>query len=123
MASHREQRRSASRRHQRPIHDVLCFRSQERSRAVGEGGGQIAVGVDLAVDGDEVLFHPGHGVGAGGTRLYSSRDVEKLRQIAALTDTGINIAGIKRVLELQDEVRRLKPQIQRMDTKIKRQTP
>ena len=60
---------------------------------------------------------------SGGTRLYSGRDVEKLRQIAALTDTGINIAGIKRVLELQDEVRRLKAQIQRMDSKIKRQTP
>jgi len=60
---------------------------------------------------------------AGGTRLYSGRDVQKLRQIAALTDTGINIAGIKRVLELQDEVRRLKTQIQRMDARIKRQAP
>ncbi len=57
---------------------------------------------------------------AGGTRLYSGRDVERLRQIAALTDTGVNIAGIKRVLELQDEVRRLKAQIRRMDTRIKR---
>src|ERR1700752_1305618 len=60
---------------------------------------------------------------AGCTRLYSGRDVEKLRQIAALTDPGINIAGIKRVLELQHEVRRLKEQIQRMDAKMKRQTP
>ena len=60
---------------------------------------------------------------AGGTRLYSARDVERLRQIAALTDTGINIAGIRRVLELQDEVRRLKAQIQRLDATIKTQTP
>ncbi|MBO0727954.1 MAG: helix-turn-helix transcriptional regulator [Acidimicrobiaceae bacterium] len=59
---------------------------------------------------------------AGGTRIYSGRDVQKLREIAALTDTGINIAGIKRVLELQDEVRRLKAQIKRLDTKVKDQT-
>lgn len=59
---------------------------------------------------------------AGGTRIYSGRDVQKLREIAALTDTGINIAGIKRVLELQDEVRRLKAQIKRLDTQVKDQT-
>lgn len=60
---------------------------------------------------------------AGGTRLYSGQDVEKLRQIAALTETGINIAGIRRVLELQEEVRRLKAQVQRLDSKVKRQAP
>ena len=59
---------------------------------------------------------------AGGTRLYSGRDVEKLRQIAALTDSGINIAGIRRVLGLQDEVRRLTAQIERLDARIKRQS-
>ena len=53
----------------------------------------------------KVWSHPGRS--AGGTRLYSGRERRELRQIAALTDTGINIAGIKRVFELQDEVRRL----------------
>jgi MerR family transcriptional regulator/heat shock protein HspR len=51
---------------------------------------------------------------AGGTRLYSNQDVEKLREIAALTDIGINIAGVKRVLELQDEVRRLECEVARL---------
>jgi MerR family transcriptional regulator/heat shock protein HspR len=51
---------------------------------------------------------------AGGTRLYSNQDVEKLREIAALTDIGINIAGVKRVLELQDEVRRLEGEVARL---------
>jgi MerR family transcriptional regulator/heat shock protein HspR len=59
----------------------------------------------------------------GGTRLYSGREVEKLRQMAALTDIGINIAGIKRVLELQEEVRRLKAEVQRMDAKGRRKRP
>jgi MerR family transcriptional regulator/heat shock protein HspR len=56
---------------------------------------------------------------SGGTRLYSGRDVQKLREIAALTDTGINIAGIKRVLELQEEVRRLEAQVEQLDAKVK----
>lgn len=58
---------------------------------------------------------------AGGTRLYSGDDVQRLREIAALTDTGINVAGVKRVLELQEEVRRLKAQIVRLNAKQARQ--
>lgn len=52
----------------------------------------------------------------GGTRLYSGSDVEKLREIATLTDTGINIAGIKHILELQEEIRRLKAQLQPLNS-------
>jgi len=69
----------------------------------------------------EGLVHPQRSV--GGTRLYSSRDVEKLQEIAALTDTGINIAGIKRVLELQAEIRRLQAQIERLNAKTKNSRP
>ena len=56
---------------------------------------------------------------AGGTRLYSGSDVEKLRDIAELTNSGINIAGIKRVLELQREVQRLQAEVERLDAKIR----
>ena len=52
---------------------------------------------------------------AGGTRLYSGRDVQRLREIATLTGSGINIAGIKRVLELQQEIARLQAEIERLD--------
>jgi MerR family transcriptional regulator, heat shock protein HspR len=54
----------------------------------------------------------------GGTRLYSGHDVQRLREIAALTDTGINVAGVKRILELQDEIRRLKAQVERLNSKV-----
>jgi MerR family transcriptional regulator/heat shock protein HspR len=60
---------------------------------------------------------------AGGTRLYSGRDVERLRQIAALNETGINIAGIKRVIELQDEVSRLNTEIRRLAAKVDEGAP
>ncbi len=56
----------------------------------------------------------GPGRSAGGTRLYSGGDVTRLREIAALIDGGLNIAGIKRVLELQEEVRRLQAEVQRL---------
>lgn len=55
---------------------------------------------------------------AGGTRLYSGQDVQRLREIAALTDTGINVAGIRRVLELQDEVRLLQAQVELLNARL-----
>lgn len=57
---------------------------------------------------------------AGGTRLYSGSDVAKLRQIAELTDTGINVAGVKHILELQEEIRRLKAQVARLSSRDER---
>ncbi|MFC6153026.1 heat shock protein transcriptional repressor HspR [Nocardioides yefusunii] len=40
----------------------------------------------------------------GGGRRYSARDVEKLREIAELTATGIGLEGVKRILELDNQV-------------------
>jgi MerR family transcriptional regulator, heat shock protein HspR len=42
-----------------------------------------------------------------GTRRYSRRDIGRLQQICALTADGLNLAGIRRVLELREETRRL----------------
>jgi DNA-binding transcriptional MerR regulator len=56
---------------------------------------------------------------AGGTRLYSGQDVQTLCEIAALTDTGINVAGVKRILELQAEVRQLHAQVERLSSRVK----
>lgn len=40
---------------------------------------------------------------AGGTRRYSDDDLARLRRVSDLRDEGINLAGIVRVLDLQDE--------------------
>lgn len=41
---------------------------------------------------------------AGGTRRYSQSDVERLRRISVLLETGLNLAGIAMVLELEHEI-------------------
>ena len=39
----------------------------------------------------------------GGTRRYSADDLARLRRISELVDAGVNLAGIKHILELQDD--------------------
>ena len=41
------------------------------------------------------------------TRLYSQRDVERLRRIQQLTAEGLNLAGVERVLTLERRLREL----------------
>jgi MerR family transcriptional regulator/heat shock protein HspR len=43
----------------------------------------------------------------GGSRRYSDADINQLRRIQALTNEGLNLAGVKRVLELEAELREL----------------
>jgi len=44
----------------------------------------------------------------GGSRRYSDRDIERLLRIQQLTDEGLNLAGVARVLELEAELGRLR---------------
>lgn len=39
----------------------------------------------------------------GGTRRYSADDISRLRRISELVDAGVNLAGIGRILDLQDD--------------------
>jgi MerR family transcriptional regulator, heat shock protein HspR len=44
---------------------------------------------------------------SGGSRRFSERDLARLRHIQQLTTAGLNLEGVRRVLELEAEVRRL----------------
>jgi MerR family transcriptional regulator/heat shock protein HspR len=44
----------------------------------------------------------------GGSRRYSDDDIALLQRIQELTNEGLNLAGVQRVLELEAEVRRLR---------------
>ena len=50
----------------------------------------------------------------GGTRRYSDDDLERLGLIQELTSEGINIEGVKRILEMRDEIDRLQKQVSRL---------
>jgi MerR family transcriptional regulator, heat shock protein HspR len=39
----------------------------------------------------------------GGTRRYSADDIARLRRIRELVDAGVNLAGIGRILDLEDD--------------------
>ncbi len=47
----------------------------------------------------------------GGSRRYSDADIELLLRIQSLTSDGLNLAGVRRVLELEQEVAALRAQI------------
>ena len=47
----------------------------------------------------------------GGTRLYSPDDVDRLERIRDLLADGLNLAGIARVLELEDELAELRTRL------------
>jgi MerR family transcriptional regulator, heat shock protein HspR len=57
---------------------------------------------------------------AGNTRLYSDEDVERLQLIQRLTtEIGLNLAGVERVLSLEDELLRLRRRLDRMEREMR----
>jgi MerR family transcriptional regulator/heat shock protein HspR len=57
---------------------------------------------------------------AGNTRLYSEADLERLRLIQQLTnELGLNLAGVEQVLELQDQVERMRRRLVRMEREMR----
>jgi len=54
----------------------------------------------------------------GGTRRYSEDDIERLRLIGELTGQGLNLEGVRRVLALQEENRRLKRKLIRLRERL-----
>ncbi len=57
---------------------------------------------------------------AGNTRLYSELDIERLRLIQRLTsELGLNLAGVERVLLMEDELRRMRRRLERMEREMR----
>ncbi|MCB1250395.1 MAG: helix-turn-helix transcriptional regulator [Acidimicrobiales bacterium] len=54
----------------------------------------------------------------GGSRRYSDDDISMLRRIAELTEQGLNLAGVKRVLELEAEVAALRAELDRVRSQV-----
>jgi MerR family transcriptional regulator, heat shock protein HspR len=55
---------------------------------------------------------------AGKTRLYSQEDVDRLRRIQELTsELGMNLAGVEKVFELEEELDRMRSRMARLQSK------
>ena len=55
---------------------------------------------------------------AGKSRRYSMRDVMQLREIAALSAEGVSLEGIRRVLDLEDQVSALSARVRQLETAL-----
>ncbi len=54
------------------------------------------------------------------TRLYSQNDVERLRRIQRMTsEEGLNLAGVEAVLDMEDQVARMRAELERMRERTK----
>src|SRR5881227_3329837 len=55
------------------------------------------------------------------TRLYSQEDVERLRRIQELTtELGMNLAGVEKVFEMEEELDRLRDRMARLQREAER---
>lgn len=52
---------------------------------------------------------------AGQSRRYSMRDVAQLREIAALSAQGLNLEGIRRILDLENQVSELSSRVRELE--------
>lgn len=52
------------------------------------------------------------------TRLYSQRDVERLRRIQEMTAEGLNLAGVETVLTLEARVQKLRSEVERLRKRL-----
>jgi MerR family transcriptional regulator/heat shock protein HspR len=58
---------------------------------------------------------------SGNTRLYSDEDVERLRRIQELTsELGMNLAGVERVFELEEQMERMRERMARLERQAER---
>ncbi len=56
----------------------------------------------------------------GGTRVFSERDLERLKLIQRLTtELGLNLAGVELVLRLEDQLRKAHDRIERLERQLK----
>jgi MerR family transcriptional regulator/heat shock protein HspR len=56
----------------------------------------------------------------GGTRRYSQADIDRLNLIQDLTEQGLNLEGVKRVMALQSKIERLEGKVEALQEELSR---
>ena len=57
----------------------------------------------------------------GGSRRYSERDIALLRRIQDLTNEGVSLAGVRKILDLEDELADLRRRIAELEEELEDQ--
>lgn len=57
---------------------------------------------------------------AGNTRRYSDRDIDRLRRIHDLTQLGVNLAGVKMIMDMQAKLERVRREVEDMNRELER---
>jgi MerR family transcriptional regulator/heat shock protein HspR len=57
---------------------------------------------------------------SGNTRRYSERDIERLRTIQRLTQEGVGLAGVKMIVEMENELDRLRERMDQLLREVER---
>jgi MerR family transcriptional regulator/heat shock protein HspR len=55
---------------------------------------------------------------SGNTRRYSEADIDRLRRVQRLTQDGVNLAGAKRILALEEELLRMRARIEQLQDRL-----
>ena len=55
----------------------------------------------------------------GNTRLYSQADIDRLNLISKLTDEGINLAGVVRIMDMRERARERDEEIDRLRARVR----
>jgi MerR family transcriptional regulator, heat shock protein HspR len=102
-----------------------------RVQARGQGGGDrglyiISVAAELVgVHPQTLRIYERKGLlmpsrTAGNTRRYSERDIARLQTIQRLTQEGVNLAGVKRIVEMENELDRMSQRMVAMRIEMER---
>jgi MerR family transcriptional regulator/heat shock protein HspR len=101
---------------------LVAAREEDRAPDAGRGVYMISVAAELAGMHPQTLrIYESRGLitpkrSPKNTRLYSQEDVDRLRRIQELTtELGMNLAGVERVFELEQEIERLRRRLRNLE--------
>jgi len=57
----------------------------------------------------------------GNTRRYSEADIDRLRRVQRLTQDGVNLAGAKRIMALEEEIQRMRARVAQLEARLEDQ--
>ena len=55
---------------------------------------------------------------SGNSRRYSEADIARLRRVQLLTQDGVNLAGVKRIMAMEEDLRRMRARIAQLEARL-----